>query len=349
MSSSTTTDIEQFDRIAPVCDVLRQQVGKAIVGQRETIDLLITALLCHGHVRLVGVPGLAKTLLVKAVGHALDLPSARVQFTADLMPGDIVGTELLRADAGGGHRMLEFVRGPVFTSLLLADEINRASPRTQAALLEAMAERQVTVAGQTHALPDPFMVIATENPIEQEGTYPLPEAQLDRFMFSHEMLYPSADEELAIAQLRDESVLDRIAPVAQQAEVSQWAKFIRQMPISEVVVKQAVAWVRATRPRTRPRKPPRTSGSSPDQSTTNDTTCPQMVREYVQWGAGPRATQHLLLAASATAAMQGRPTATLDDLRAVTMAVLGHRLVLNFAASADHITASQVVRAIMQR
>ena len=220
--NDTPADIQQFDAIAPACDALRQQVGKAIIGQQQTLDLLLTALLCHGHVLLIGVPGLAKTRLVRALGHSLDLPSARVQFTADLMPGDILGTELIQGDTPTSRR-IEFVKGPVFTSLLLADEINRASPRTQAALLQAMAERQVTIAGHTHALSDPFMVIATQNPIEQEGTYLLPEAQLDRFMFSYVMRYPTAADELAIAQLRDETLLDQIQGVASQQQVATWA------------------------------------------------------------------------------------------------------------------------------
>jgi MoxR-like ATPase len=308
------TDIQQFDAIAPACEQLRKQVGKAIIGQTQTLDLLLTALLCHGHVLLIGVPGLAKTRLVRALGNSLDLPSARVQFTADLMPVDILGTELIQPDQHAARR-IEFVKGPVFTSLLLADEINRASPRTQAALLQAMAERQVTIAGHTHSLNDPFMVIATQNPIEQEGTYLLPEAQLDRFMFSHVMSYPSAADELAIAQLRDESLLDQIQPVASQDQVATWAKLIRQMPISDVIAKQAIAWVRATRP------------DSDD--------APEKVREFVQWGAG--------------AAMQGRPTATLDDLKHVAPAVLCHRLVLNFAASADHVTESQIIDHVMQQ
>ena len=323
----TPSDIHLFDAIAPACESLRQKVAQAIIGQVQTLDLLLTALLCHGHVLLVGVPGLAKTRLVCALGHALDLPTARVQFTADLMPGDILGTEMIQQVSHTHQRHIEFVKGPVFTSLLLADEINRASPRTQAALLQAMAERQVTVASQTHGLPDPFMVIATQNPIEQEGTYLLPEAQLDRFMFSHMMTYPSADEEWLIAMLRDESVLEKITPVATQQQVSKWGTLIRQMPISDVVSTQAVAWVRATRP--------------------GELNTPELVEQYVQWGAGPRASQHVLLAASARAAMQGRPTATVEDLKHVIPSVLSHRLVLNFAASADHITEQQVIETVM--
>lgn len=324
----TPSDIASFDTIAPACEQLRAQIAKAIIGQQATLDRLLTAMLCHGHVLLVGVPGLAKTRLVKALGHALDLPTARVQFTADLMPGDIVGTEMIGHGSHVSERRLNFVKGPVFASLLLADEINRASPRTQAALLEAMAERQVTVAGQTHALPDPFMVIATQNPIEQEGTYPLPEAQLDRFMFSTDMHYPSLEDELAIALLRDESVLDQIQMVATQTQVAHWSRLIRQMPISDVVARQAVQWVRATRPQE--------SSSS------------QQVRAYVQWGAGPRASQHLLLAASAQAALNGRPTATLADLHHIAPAVLCHRLVMNFAAAADHVGELLVVEAILK-
>lgn len=319
-------DIERFDQIAPICQQLRSELAKAVVGCEQTIDLLLTALLCHGHVLLVGVPGLAKTRLVRAMGHALDLPAARVQFTADLMPSDIVGTELLQEDSQG-KRHLNFVKGPVFTSLLLADEINRASPRTQASLLQAMEERQVTLAGQTHALASPFMVIATQNPIEQEGTYPLPEAQLDRFMFSHEMRYPTDQQELAIAMLRDESVLDQIQTVATQDQVAQWGSLIRQMPISEMVAKQAVQWVRATRP--------------------EDPVATNQVKEFVQWGAGPRGSQNLLLAASALAAMQGKPTATLEHLQAIALPVLSHRLVINFNAITQHVTARQIIEDVM--
>ena len=318
-------DIQSFDEIAPTCQQLRCELAKAVVGCEQTIDLLLTALLCHGHVLLVGVPGLAKTRLVRAMGCALDLPAARVQFTADLMPSDIIGTELLQEDAHG-KRHLNFVKGPVFTSLLLADEINRASPRTQAALLQAMAERQVTIAGQTHELANPFMVIATQNPIEQEGTYPLPEAQLDRFMFSHEMGYPTSEQELAIAMLRDESVLDQIKPVATQQQVASWGRLIRQMPVSDRVAKQAVQWTRSTRP--------------------DDPQATDSVKEFVQWGAGPRGTQNLLLAASALAAMQGKPTATLEHLKQVALPVLCHRLVLNFNASTQRISESQIIKTI---
>jgi MoxR-like ATPase len=320
-------DVELLERTAEVSDAMRRQIEKRIVGQRDVVDELLTALLANGHVLLVGVPGLAKTLLVQTLAEALDLQFSRVQFTPDLMPTDITGTEVIEEDRTTGRRVFRFVKGPIFANVVLADEINRTPPKTQAALLQAMQERAVTAAGETYPLPPPFFVLATQNPIEQEGTYPLPEAQLDRFMLELPIYYPSKDEEEEIAmRTTGEEEVD-IQPVVSAAELIDLQHLVRRVPAPPSLVSFAVRLARSTRP-------------SPEGS--------PVCRHYVAWGAGPRASQFLVLGAKARAASRGAPIPSYDDVRAVAPAVLAHRLVLNFQAEADGRTTRDVIRDLLQ-
>ena len=302
---------------------LRTQVGARIVGQRDAIDEILMALLAGGHALLVGVPGLAKTLLVQTVAQALDLQFSRVQFTPDLMPSDITGTELLEEDHATGRRFFKFVHGPVFGNVVLADEINRAPPKTQAALLQAMQEHAVTAAGKTHRLPEPFIVLATQNPIEQEGTYPLPEAQLDRFMVQLTVGYPSREEEERIvAETTTDDSVD-VRPVLTAAQLSELLHLVRRLPAAPSVVSYAVKLARSTRP------------DAPE--------APANVKKYVSWGAGPRASQYLILGAKARAAMDGRAMPDLEDVQAMALPVLSHRVVLNFQAEAEGVSAGSLI------
>ncbi len=301
---------------------LRSEVGKVIVGQHETVDHLLVGLLAGGHCLLEGVPGLAKTLMVRTLGAALHLSFKRVQFTPDLMPSDIVGTEILEEDHGTGRRVFRFQKGPVFTHLLLADEINRSPPKTQAALLEAMGERAVTYGGETYPLPRPFFVLATQNPIEQEGTYPLPEAQLDRFLLHLRIDYPSADEELAVLAATTGELASAAVPVLAAEEVLLAQVLVRQVHVSRALLSWAVALVRATRPAT-----------SPDAR----------IRELVDWGAGPRAGQALVLAAKGRALLAGRLSVTLEDLHALAPPVLRHRVLVGFRGQAEGVSADSLV------
>jgi MoxR-like ATPase len=311
---SQLDDVQQLARLAAAMTDLRRQVAQRIVGQREVVDGVMIALLGGGHALLVGVPGLAKTLLVQTVAEALDLSFSRVQFTPDLMPGDITGTEIVEEDPATGRRLFRFVHGPVFANVVLADEINRTPPKTQAALLQAMQEHQVTAAGKTFRLPDPFFVLATQNPIEQEGTYPLPEAQLDRFMLELRVDYPSRDEEELIVEQTTGALRATVAPVLDAETMRALQALVRRVPVSKGLIRAAVKLVRMTRP--------------------TDADAPAMVRQYVEWGAGPRASQYLVLGAKARAALDGRPMADLDDVRAVATSVLRHRVVTNFSAEA---------------
>jgi MoxR-like ATPase len=312
--SSDERDAELLERLAGARQHLVDQVRHRIVGQQEVIDGILTAILAGGHALLVGVPGLAKTLIVSTVADALDLKFARIQFTPDLMPGDITGTEIIEEDRTSGKRAFRFVQGPVFANVVLADEINRTPPKTQAALLQAMQEHAVTTAGTTYALPEPFFVLATQNPIEQEGTYPLPEAQLDRFMLELRVPYPSREEEERIVVETTGDAPRGVQAVLGAAELGDMQRLVRRIPVSRQVVQSAVRLARSTRP--------------------NEADAVPLVNEYVAWGAGPRASQFLVLGAKAQAAMDGRPIADLDDVRRVALPVLRHRLVVNFAAEA---------------
>ncbi len=328
MSSDTSPPtIETFDRIAERCRALREQLERVIVGQDAIIDQLLTALLTQGHVLIVGVPGLAKTLLVRTLAGALGLSFKRIQFTPDMMPSDILGTELIQEDAATGHRELKYVPGPVFAQLILADEINRTPPKTQAALLEAMAERQVTVAGRTMPLPEPFVVVATQNPIEQEGTYPLPEAQLDRFMYSLWMDYPSREEEVRIVAETPRIMAETVDAVFEPQALVESARAVWHMPVSDHVVRYAVDLARATRP--------------------DEPGAPAFARQYVEWGAGPRAGQYLVAGAKAVAAIAGKPTPECGDVASVAMSVLRHRIVVNYTATGDNITPRDVVEQVV--
>jgi len=312
---------------------LQAQLRRVVVGQDRAVELLLIAALCQRHALLVGVPGLAKTTLVRAVARLLELTFRRVQFTPDLMPGDVTGSELLQpldpANPAAGFRLV-FQPGPIFGNLVLADEVNRAPPRTQAALLEAMAERQVTVGGLTHPLPDPFLVIATQNPIEQDGTYPLPEAQLDRFSLAVHLGYPTPAEERRIVAEAESfpDELASIAPVLTLEELRAARSAIGRMPITPAVVDEAVALARASRP--------------------EDERCPRDLRPYIAWGAGPRAGQDLVLLARAMAALAAEPTPRVEHVRALAPAVLGHRLVLSDAAAAEGVRAPDVVARVIE-
>jgi MoxR-like ATPase len=322
-SVSGEQDLALLDRLQQAHVDLRAQIARRIVGQTDIVDNLVAAILAGGHCVLVGVPGLAKTLLIQTVSGALDLSFSRIQFTPDLMPSDITGTELLEEDHGTGKRAFTFAKGPVFAQVVLADEINRAPPKTQAALLQAMQEHTVTVAGQTYALPEPFFVLATQNPIEQEGTYSLPEAQLDRFMFELRMGYPSKDEEEAIVSMTTGAGSSSLTPVLDAATLRAMQGLVRRLPAPPVVVQYAVALARSTRPQ--------------------DPSASEAVKRYVSYGAGPRASQYLVLAAKARAAMDGRAVPDLDDVRGAATAVLRHRMVLNFQAEAEGVGTERVL------
>ena len=307
---------------------LVSELGKVIVGQHEVIDQILMALFCQGHSLVVGVPGLAKTLIVRTIARILDLEFRRIQFTPDLMPSDIIGTELIREDSSSGRRNFEFVQGPVFANVILADEINRTPPKTQAALLEAMEERRVTVAGRGYDLPHPFFVLATQNPIEQEGTYPLPEAQLDRFMFHIWIDYPSIPEECDIVRSTTalgEVELKRVLAAEQVKEIQ---RVVRRIPVSDTIIADAVKLVARTRP-------------------VHDS-APEFVKKWVRWGAGPRASQYLILGAKARAVVRGELSVSEADVRAVAPAVLRHRIVINFHAESEGVTADDVVKQLLE-
>ncbi len=315
VSTTDSRDLDLLAQLARARGEIAAQIGRRIVGQHAVVDNMIAAILAGGHVLLVGVPGLAKTLLIQTIAQALDMEFSRIQFTPDLMPADITGTELLEEDHGTGRRAFVFAKGPVFGNIVLADEINRAPPKTQAALLQAMQERTVTVSGKTYTLPNPFFVLATQNPIEQEGTYHLPEAQLDRFMFELRIGYPTMEEEEAIVSTTTGVAGGEITPVMSADQLREMMALVRRLPAPPSLVRYAVGLARATRP-----KEPEASPA---------------VRKYVAFGAGPRAGQNLVLAAKARAAMDGRSVPDLEDVDAVAFSVLRHRVVLNFQAEAE--------------
>jgi MoxR-like ATPase len=317
-----------LDQLPGTVDRLEAEIGQVIIGQREVVRQIVIALLCGGHGLLRGVPGLAKTLLVKTLASAVRLDFNRVQFTPDLMPSDITGTEVIEEDHTTGHRVARFIRGPIFTNILLADEINRSPPKTQAALLEAMQEKQVTVSGLRYALVEPFFVLATQNPIEQEGTYNLPEAQLDRFLFEVVMDYPSAEEECRIIAETTSNAEHTVAPVVTGEMILQWREIVRDIPAADNVVSFATRIVRGTRPGTADAGP--------------------FVNENVRWGAGPRAGQALLLGAKACALLDGRFAVGFDDIKRMALPVLRHRVLPNFRAEAEGITPARIVEQLIQ-
>ncbi len=319
---------ERLKKIAETHKALKEEIGKVIVGQEEVIDQVLIAILARGHCLLLGVPGLAKTLLVRCLGEVLDLQFNRVQFTPDLMPSDITGTEILDEESGSSHRSLRFVKGPVFTNLLLADEINRTPPKTQAALLEAMQENYVTTGGKTFAIPQPFFVLATQNPIEQEGTYPLPEAQLDRFMFLVRMSYPQRSEEIQILRQTTANRDVKLSRLIDGAAILELQRCVRDIPVSEHVLAYCIDLVRMTRP---------TEPGAPD-----------FVKANLTFGAGPRAGQYLVLAAKAWAALEGRLNVSCADVRRNAHSVLSHRIACNFHAAGDGIDATQIIDRLLK-
>ncbi|ALK95335.1 ATPase AAA [Massilia sp. WF1] len=318
------TEHEIADLVAKV-DGLKRSMGQVIIGQKDVIELLVTCLLAGGHALVEGVPGLGKTLLVKSLAQATDMQFRRVQFTPDLMPSDIVGTEILEEDQATRKRVFRFQQGPVFTQVLLADEINRAPPKTQSALLEAMQERSVTFAGQTHKLPRPFFVLATQNPIEQAGTYPLPEAQLDRFLLRIDVGYPTEDEEMAMVGATTHAGLVDAEPAMTLEALLRLQQLVRDIEIGEPMLRYATRLVRATRP-----------GDSPVEA----------IRKHIGWGAGPRAGQALVLASKARALMHGRLAVTREDIGAMLLPVLAHRVLRNFEAEADGIAIADILAAL---
>ena len=314
------------EALAQIVAAVRTEVARRVVGQGEVVEQILIAMAAGGHALLVGVPGLAKTLMIRSVADAMHLTFRRIQFTPDLVPSDITGTELLEEDAHG-HRNFRFVRGPLFANIVLADEINRAPPRTQAALLEAMQEHSVTASGETMPLPEPFFVLATQNPIEQEGTYPLPEAQLDRFLFDIRVGYPTADDEVAILRATTGRRSAPPQPVMDAEAVQALQRGVRDVVVADSVLQYAASLVRASRPE---------SGDAPPR-----------VRQYVRWGAGPRAGQALVLGAKAAAFLDGRVAVSPDDVRRVAHPVLRHRVLPNFAAEADGVTSDPLVDALL--
>jgi MoxR-like ATPase len=324
---STEDDLQAVHRLKEAYQQITTELSKVVIGQHEVIEQLLVAMFARGHCLLVGVPGLAKTLMIRTVADALALQFSRIQFTPDLMPADITGTEVIQDNRATGQREFRFVKGPIFGNVILADEINRTPPKTQAALLEAMQEHQVTVGGQRHLLPEPFFVLATQNPIEQEGTYPLPEAQLDRFMFHVWVDYPSADEELEIIKRTTADLEVKITPTLHAEQISALTRIVRKVPVAEHVARYAMQLARLTR---------RQEADAPD-----------FIREYVQWGAGPRASQYLVLGAKARAVLMGRFFVAHEDVRAIAPPALRHRLKMNFNADAAGISADDVIQRLL--
>ena len=330
----TTSIPDSIREVQAAYGNLKDEIHKVIVGQDEAVEQMLMAIFCRGHVVVVGVPGLAKTLLISTIARTLSLKFSRIQFTPDLMPSDITGTEVIQEDKLSGTRELRFVKGPVFANVILADEINRTPPKTQAALLEAMQERQVTVGGKRHDLPAPFFVLATQNPIEQEGTYPLPEAQLDRFMFQIQIGYPALNDEMEIVRRSAARADDTLRPVMDEAGIRRVQDVVRQMPVADHVIAYALRLVRATRV-----KEPMDLGQAR----------PKMIQDYVGWGAGPRASEALVLGSKAAALLAGSSHVTPEHVKAIAKPVLRHRLLLNFNAEADQVTPDAIIDELLAK
>src|SRR5436305_380035 len=317
-------DLSAIERLNDGYRRFRREMGKAIVGQERVLEQLLISIFARGHCLLVGVPGLAKTLMIRTLADSLSLSFSRIQFTPDLMPSDITGTEVLQEDKATGQRQFKFLNGPLFSNVILADEINRTPPKTQAALLEAMQERQVTVGGTRHKLPDPFFVLATQNPIEQEGTYPLPEAQQDRFMFNVLVDYPEEEEEFKIVEMTTSTHQPKLDRVLSATDILEMQDIVRKVPVAPYVIRYAMKFTRLTR---------KEKGN-----------VPEFIRDYVTWGAGPRATQNLVLGAKARAVLHGRYYVSCEDIRAVAIPVLRHRILTNFNAEAEGVKPEEIVR-----
>ena len=328
MDSHQAEDIASIEKLGKSRDLLLEHIHKVIVGQDEVIEQVLTAMFCRGHCLLVGVPGLAKTLMISTIARVLELSFRRIQFTPDLMPSDITGTQIIEEDPATGKRSFRFVRGPIFGNIILADEINRTPPKTQAALLQAMQEYQVSAAGTTYDLALPFFVLATQNPIEQEGTYPLPEAQLDRFMFNILIDYPSLDEERAIVKTTTYDRNIELKTVLHGDDILEAQRIVRRVPISDHVVEYALRLVRATRP------------GSPDS--------PDFVNDWLSWGAGPRAAQYLVLGAKARAILHGRYNVSCEDIRSLCVPVMRHRIFTNFNADAEGVDSVKIIDLLLK-
>jgi len=320
-------DLQLLEKLTDFQNRFFNEIGKSIIGQKDVLDHILIALLCKGHTLIIGVPGLAKTLMIKSMADLLDLTFSRIQFTPDLMPSDITGTEVLEEDQASGKRAFRFFKGPIFGNIILADEINRTPPKTQAALLEAMQEHKVTAAGNTYDLEEPFFVLATQNPIEQEGTYPLPEAQLDRFMFNILIDYPSRKDEISIVQTTTDVTDTSLNKVISREEILEYQGLVRRVPVAENVIEYAVDLVNATRP----------GENSKD-----------FINEWIDWGAGPRASQYLILGAKAKAVLNSRPTAEIDDVKALALPVLRHRVLPNFNAEAEGMKVNDILKKLIE-
>ncbi|HEV8538424.1 MAG TPA: MoxR family ATPase [Bacteroidota bacterium] len=328
MTIKEMNDVEAVQTMKASFESIRKEIGKVIIGQEHIIEQLLISLLARGHCLLIGVPGLAKTLLIKTLAEVMDLEFSRIQFTPDLMPADITGTEILEDNRATGTKSFKFIKGPVFANILLADEINRTPPKTQSALLESMQEHHVTAAGQKYVLEEPFFVLATQNPIEQEGTYPLPEAQLDRFMFNLWLDYPSEKEELEIVKSTTSMYSPKLTHILGKEEILFFQELVRRVPVADNVIQFAVSLVTRTRPK---------SGVAP-----------QFIKDWISWGAGPRASQYLILGAKTRAILEGRHSPDIEDVRSVVGPVLRHRIVTNFNAEADGVTPIQVVEKLLE-
>jgi len=327
MTQKPQSDVKAVEILAEARRKIESEIEKVIVGQKKVIEEILICLLSGGHSLIIGVPGLAKTLIVNTLADVLDLSFNRIQFTPDLMPSDITGTEIIEEDSSTSKRNFRFIKGPIFTNIVLADEINRTPPKTQAALLQAMQEHKVTVSGITHILPEPFFVLATQNPIEQEGTYPLPEAQLDRFMFSIYVDYPTPEQEVDIVKSTTSAYIPQLNKVLNSQEIIGLQNLLRRVPVADDVINYAVKTVALTRP-------------------TNSEL--KFIKDYISWGAGPRASQYLIFGAKARAILDGRYTPTRDDVKAVSQTVLRHRLVTNFNAEADGVKSDDIINRILE-
>ena len=319
----TQKDLAVLEELSKARQSFFSEVGKVVIGQQKILDHILIALLARGHSLLVGVPGLAKTLIIKTLSDVLDLSFKRIQFTPDLMPSDITGTELIDVDQNTGQRSFRFYQGPIFANIVLADEINRTPPKTQAALLEAMQEHKVTTGGKTYDLDEPFFVLATQNPIEQEGTYPLPEAQLDRFMFNLNIEYPSTEDEVSIVRETTTPEIQSLNAVITKSEIATYQDLVRRVPVADNVVEYAVKLVGATRP--------------------NSSTAPDFIQQSVDWGAGPRASQYLVLGAKAKAILDGRPSPNINDIQSLALPILRHRVLPNFNAEAEGLKVEDIL------
>ena len=325
----TEKDLEALENLSKSRDLFFNEINKVVIGQKQILEQLFIALLSNGHTLLVGVPGLAKTLIIKTFSEVLDMSFKRIQFTPDLMPSDITGTELIDLDQETGQRSFRFFKGPVFANIVLADEVNRTPPKTQAALLEAMQEHKVTSGGKTYNLDEPFFVLATQNPIEQEGTYPLPEAQLDRFMFNLKINYPTNDEEIAIVRQTTKPVSDSLSPIMTKSEINSYQSLVRRVPVADNVVEYAVKLVSATRP--------------------NSENTPNFINESISWGAGPRASQFLILGSKAKAILEGRPTPNIDDINSLAIPILRHRVLTNFNAETQGLKVEDLISQLLEK